>query len=45
MYSPFVAGWLGYAYAKSGERIKAEATITELNQMSSRRSVSPFRPR
>ena len=42
VYSPFVAGWLGYAYAKSGERIKAEATITELNQMSSRRSVSPF---
>ena len=39
---PFVAGWLGYAYAKAGERTKAEATITELNQMSSRRFVSPF---
>jgi tetratricopeptide (TPR) repeat protein len=39
---PFVAGWLGYAYAKSGERTKAEATITELNQTSSQRYVSPY---
>jgi serine/threonine-protein kinase len=39
---PIVAGWLGYAYAKSGERIKAEAIITELNHMSSRRYVPPF---
>jgi TolB-like protein/Tfp pilus assembly protein PilF len=39
---PVVAGWLGYAYAKSGERIKAEAIITELNQMSSRRYVDTF---
>jgi TolB-like protein/Tfp pilus assembly protein PilF len=38
---PFVAGWLGYAYAKAGERTMTEATITELNQMSSRRFVSP----
>jgi len=39
---PFVAGYLGYAYAKSGERAKAEAIIAELNQMASRRYVSPF---
>jgi adenylate cyclase len=39
---PFVASWLGYAYAKSGDRTKAQAIITELNQMSSRRFVSPF---
>jgi adenylate cyclase len=39
---PFVAGWLGYAYAATGERGKAEAMIAELNQMSSRRFVSPF---
>jgi adenylate cyclase len=39
---PFVAGFLGYAYAKAGERTNAEATITELNQMSSHRFVSPF---
>ena len=39
---PYVAGWLGYAYAKSGERTKAEATITELNQTSSRRYVSAY---
>jgi adenylate cyclase len=39
---PFVAGYLGYAYAAAGERAKAEAIITELNQMSSRRFVSPF---
>ena len=43
MDSPrFVLGRLGYAYAKSGERSKAEATITELNQLSSRRYVSPY---
>jgi serine/threonine-protein kinase len=39
---PFVAGWLGYANAAAGERTKAEALIAELNQMSSRRFVSPF---
>lgn len=39
---PFVAGFLGYAYARAGDHAKAEATITELNQMSSRRFVSPF---
>jgi len=39
---PVVLGWLGYAYAKLGERTKAESTITELNRMSSRRYVSPF---
>jgi len=39
---PFVAGFLGYAYAKSGDHAKAETIVTELNQMSSRRFVSPF---
>jgi adenylate cyclase len=39
---PFVAGWLGYAYAAAGERSKAQATIVELNQISARRFVSPF---
>ena len=39
---PFVAGYLGYAYAASGDRGKARAIIAELNQMSSRRFVSPF---
>ena len=39
---PYAAGWLGYAYAKSGERTKAEAAITELNQTSSGRYVSPY---
>ncbi len=39
---PFVAGFLGYAYAAAGERARAEAMIAELNQMSSRRFVSPF---
>jgi tetratricopeptide (TPR) repeat protein len=42
MYSPFVAGWLGYAYAKSGERTKAEAIITELNQAPSWRFDSAY---
>ncbi|MFZ0890526.1 MAG: hypothetical protein WA005_18955, partial [Candidatus Binataceae bacterium] len=39
---PFVAAWLGYAYAAAGERGKAQAILAELNQMSSRRFVSPF---
>jgi len=39
---PFVVAWLGYAYAASGERGKAEAIIAELSQMSSRRFVTPF---
>ncbi len=39
---PFVTGFLGYAYAAAGERARAEAMIAELNQMSSRRFVSPF---
>ncbi len=40
--APLLAGYLGYAYAAAGERAKAEATIAELSQMSSRRFVSPF---
>jgi len=39
---PFVAGYLGYAYAAAGERAKAEAMIAQLNQMSLHRFVSPF---
>jgi len=39
---PFFVGLLGYAYAKSGDRAKAEAIIAELNQIAARRFVSPF---
>jgi TolB-like protein/Tfp pilus assembly protein PilF len=41
---PFIVGVssLGYAYAKSGDRAKAEAIMVELNQISSRRFVSPY---
>ena len=39
---PFFAGSLGYAYAMNGERGKAQAILAELNQMSSRRFVSPY---
>ena len=38
---PLVAVFLGYAYAESGERAKAQAIIAELNQMASHRFVSP----
>ena len=38
---PWVAGYLGYAYAVADERAKAHAIIAELKQMSSRRFVSP----
>ena len=39
---PYVAGWLGYAYAVSGDRTKALATIKDLDEVSTRRYVSPF---
>jgi tetratricopeptide (TPR) repeat protein len=39
---PFVAAWLGYAYAKNGERANAQPILAELSQMSSRQFVSPF---
>ncbi len=39
---PFVTAFLGYVYAASGNRAKAEAIMAELNQMSARQFVSPF---
>ena len=39
---PFVTGFLGYAYAVSGDRAQAQAMLTDLGQMSSHRFVSPF---
>ena len=40
----FVAGYLGYAYAASGDHAGAKAVIEELQQESSRRFVSPLWP-
>ena len=40
--TPYILGWLGYAYAVAGERAKARATIVELDKMSSHQFVSPF---
>jgi adenylate cyclase len=39
---PFVVAYLGYAYAASGERTKAEAVIGELERMPAHRYVSLF---
>lgn len=39
---PYVDGWLGYAYAASGNRAKAQAIIKDLDETSTRRYVSPF---
>jgi tetratricopeptide (TPR) repeat protein len=36
------AGYLGYAYAASGDRMRAMAVLDELRQQSSRGFVSPF---
>ena len=45
MGSPaFVAGYLGYAYAASGDRTRAEAVLEELRRESSQRFISPFCP-
>ena len=42
---PFVTGFLGYAYAASGDSGRAQAILAELNRMSSHRYVSPLPPR
>ena len=39
---PFVEAWLGYAYAKSGRREKAEAILTKLHSLSSQQFVSAY---
>jgi len=39
---PYVEGWIGYAYAASGDRAKALATIKALDEASSQRYISPF---
>jgi serine/threonine-protein kinase len=39
---PFLLGWLGYAYAASGDRNNALKTIAELNRLASNGYVSPF---
>ena len=39
--SPFGLAYLGYVYAASGDRTRAEATLQKLNQMASQRYVSP----
>jgi adenylate cyclase len=41
---PFLAGYLGYAYAAAGQRAKAQAIIAELKRMSPHRFVSPYCP-
>ncbi|MFL6415855.1 MAG: adenylate/guanylate cyclase domain-containing protein, partial [Bryobacteraceae bacterium] len=39
---PIITGFLGYAYARNGQRDKATETITELNQLAAQRFVSPY---
>jgi tetratricopeptide (TPR) repeat protein len=39
---PFIAGFLGYAYARSGQKDKATDTLAELNRLASQRFVTPF---
>jgi adenylate cyclase len=39
---PIISAYLGYAYARNGQRDKALETLEELNQLSSRRFVTPF---
>jgi TolB-like protein/Flp pilus assembly protein TadD len=39
---PFVSAWLGYAYAASGDRERALASIEELKKTALRGSVAPF---
>lgn len=39
---PFISGFLGYAYGRSGQRDKALKTLDELNKMAGRHFVTPF---
>ena len=39
---PMATGLLGYAYARNGQKDKAMETLNELNQLASRRFVSPY---
>ena len=39
---PIATGYLGYAYAMSGQRDKAMETLEELNQLARRRFVTPY---
>jgi TolB-like protein len=39
---PMATGLLGYAYARIGQKDKAMETLNELNQLASRRFVSPY---
>ena len=39
---PTATGLLGYAYARNGQKDKAMETLNELNQLASRRFVSPY---
>ena len=38
---PWYIGWLGYAYAVSGDRAKAEEILRQLNELAKRRYVTP----
>jgi adenylate cyclase len=38
---PWYIGWLGYAYAVSGDRAKAEQIVENLNELAKRRYVTP----
>jgi adenylate cyclase len=39
---PIIAGFLGYAYARNGQRDKAMETIGELNHLAAHRFVTPY---
>jgi len=39
---PFITAYLGYAYARQGQKDKATEILSELNQLAGRRFVTPF---
>jgi adenylate cyclase len=39
---PFITGFLGFAYARNGQKDKAMETLEELNRLAGRRFVTPF---
>ena len=40
--SPFPVGWLGYAYAVSGDRARAQEILNRLREQSKKSAVQPY---
>jgi tetratricopeptide (TPR) repeat protein len=42
--NPTILGYLGYVYASAGRKTEAQRTLDEMEELSTRRYVSPYHP-